>query len=221
MLKRTGTALTLILLLGALVACSNDDDSGDGGAQASATCEYAKSTEGSSKPVDLPAGSPEQSGDIEAVIATSAGDIPITLDADAAPCTVNSFLSLVEQDFYDDTECHRLGNLPGFSILQCGDPDGLGTGGPGYTYADELTGEETYPAGTLAMANAGADTNGSQFFLVFGDSQFDPNYTVFGTISEEGIQVLNAIGEKGHDGSGGTSGRPTAPVEITGVTIAE
>ena len=101
---------------------------------------------------------------------------------------MNSFVSLAEQGFYDDTPCPRIGDQEGFGILQCGDPTGTGAGGAGYSFADELSGDETYPAGTLAMANAGPDTNGSQFFLVFRDSQFPPSYTVFGTIDEAGLR---------------------------------
>ena len=83
----------------------------------------------------------------------------LTLDADEAPCTVNSFVSLAQQGYFDDTTCHRLTTTKesGISVLQCGDPTGTGTGGPGYAFDDELSGSETYPAGTLAMANAGPE----------------------------------------------------------------
>ncbi len=127
----------------------------------------------------------------------SAGDINVDLDAGATPCTVNSFLSLAEQGYFDGTDCHRL-TTQGIWVLQCGDPTGTGSGGPGYAFDDELTGAETYPAGTLAMANAGPGTNGSQFFLVYEDSLgLPPDYTVFGTISPEGLKVVQEIGAKG------------------------
>src|SRR5690606_21777336 len=111
-----------------------------------------------------PPAEPTASGTVPATIRTSAGDLAVSLDADAAPCTVNSFLSLAQQGYFDETPCHRL-TTSGIFVLQCGDPTGTGTGGPGYEFPDELTGSETYPAGTLAMANAGPDTNGSQFFV--------------------------------------------------------
>ena len=110
----------------------------------------------------------------------------------AAPCTVQSFLHLVGTRFYDRTPCHRLTAYPTLKVLQCGDPTGTGEGGPGYRYKDELptdlppaptdpTGERrVYARGVLAMANAGPDTNGSQFFLVYADSALRPNYTIFG-----------------------------------------
>ena len=131
---------------------------------------------------------------------------------------MNSFVSLAEQGFYDDTPCPRIGDQEGFGILQCGDPTGTGSGGPGYSFADELSGDETYPAGTIAMANAGPDTNGSQFFLVFRDSQFPPSYTVFGTITK-GLDVLTGIAAKGTS-NGGKDGAPAEPVTISTITIA-
>ena len=93
------------------------------------------------------------------------------LDADAAPCTVNSFVSLAEQGYFDGTSCHRLTTRrPASPCCSAATRPAPARGGPGYSFADELTGEETYPAGTLAMANAGPDTNGSQFFIVYGDT---------------------------------------------------
>ncbi|HAM43730.1 MAG TPA: peptidylprolyl isomerase, partial [Propionibacteriaceae bacterium] len=148
------------------------------------------------------------------------GDVPITLDRANAPCAVNSFISLAEQGFYDDTPCHRLGVATGFSMLQCGDPTGTGAGGPGYQYSEELTGNETYPAGTLAMARTSAPgSQGSQFFLVFDDTQLSPDYTVFGTIDATGIAVLKQVAAAGTDNSEGEGvEHPAKPVTITAVT---
>ncbi len=103
-------------------------------------------------------------------------------------------------------------------MLQCGDPTASGSGGPGYSFPDELEGDETYGPGTLAMANAGPDTNGSQFFIVYGDSPLDPAYTVFGEVSEEGIGVVEQIAAAGTD-TGATDGAPKTPVEISSVTV--
>ena len=104
-------------------------------------------------------------------------------------------------------------------MLQCGDPGGTGTGGPGYTFPTQVTGSETYPRGTVAMANSGSGTDGSQFFLVFGDSTLPPNYTVVGRIDDPGLAVLDTIAANGNDGANGTGdGAPTQPVTITAMT---
>ncbi|WP_245233128.1 MULTISPECIES: peptidylprolyl isomerase [Microbacterium] len=172
---------------------------------------------GAAREVTVPPADPTVSGTVTAVLQTSAGDIPMTLDADAAPCTVGSFVSLAEQAYYADTSCHRL-TTSGIFVLQCGDPTGTGRGGPGYSYPDELAGTETYPAGTVAMANAGPDTNGSQFFLVYDDTELAPDYTVFGQLSAEGLEVVRTIAAAGAEG-GRPDGAPATPVTITGVTV--
>ena len=167
--------------------------------------------------VSPPTAGEEPTGDVSAVLQTSAGDIPLTLTADRTPCTVGSFVSLAEQQYFDDTPCHRL-TTQGIFVLQCGDPSGTGTGGPGYRFGDELDGSETYPAGTVAMANAGPGTNGSQFFLVYEDTELPPNYTVFGSLTPEGLEVVRTIAADG-TATGGGDGAPATPVTITGVTI--
>lgn len=145
--------------------------------------------------------------------------VGLTLYRDKTPCTANSFESLAKQGFFDNVACHRLVSDPSFGVLQCGDPTGTGSGGPGYQFADELSGTETYPAGTLAMANSGANTNGSQFFMVFNDATLDPSYTVFGKVDAAGLKILKAIGAGGDDGSFGSSGggKPNLPALINSV----
>lgn len=190
------------------------DDAEDPGA-----CAYPATAQPAAKTVEPPADTtPPTEGSAQATLHLSAGDVTVTLDRTRTPCTTNSFLSLAEQGYYDDVECHRLTTSPTLSVLQCGDPSGTGAGGPGYSFADELDGTETYGAGTLAMANAGADTNGSQFFLVYADSQLSPDYTVFGHITA-GLDVVEAIGAKGTAG-GGTDGAPAEPVAIESITVA-
>ncbi len=212
-------AVAALLTPLALAGCSPDESpetSADLPAPDSdATCQYVPGGS-AARDVDTPPGEPEASGTVAATITTDAGDIAVTLDADAAPCTVGSFISLADQGYFDDTECHRL-TTQGIFVLQCGDPTASGRGGPGYTYADELTGSETYPAGTLAMANAGADTNGSQFFLVYEDTQLAPAYTVFGQIDPAGLEVVQAIAAKGAAG-GAPDGAPAETVTIQSVT---
>lgn len=157
---------------------------------------------------------------------TTAGNIGLTLNNPESPCTVNSFVSLANQGYFDGTTCHRLTTGAGLQVLQCGDPTGTGSGGPGYQFADEFPTDTfaegdpaaqtpiSYPRGTLAMANAGPGTNGSQFFLVYGDSELPPAYTAFGTIDETGLATLDAIAAKGVQG-GASDGAPAEPVDIT------
>ena len=169
------------------------------------------------KKVDPPPAEPADTGKVDVTLDTSVGEINATLDAGKTPCTVNSFTSLAKQGYFDDTTCHRL-TTQGIYVLQCGDPTATGMGGPGYQYDDELSGSETYRAGTLAMANAGPGTNGSQFFIVFDDSQLPPSYTVFGTVDAAGIKTVQKVAAKGTE-TGGPDGPPKQPVEIAGVTV--
>lgn len=182
----------------------------------SGECSYSTEARPASKAVDLPDADPAAAGEVPVTIATSAGELAVTLDADAAPCTTNSFLSLAEQGYFDGTNCHRL-TTQGIFVLQCGDPTGTGTGGPGYAFEDELSGTETYPAGTLAMANAGPDTNGSQFFIVYADTSLPPSYTVFGHLDEASTEVVAGIAADGTD-SGAPDGAPKTPVTLDSVT---
>jgi peptidyl-prolyl cis-trans isomerase B (cyclophilin B) len=156
---------------------------------------------------------------VEVAIKTSVGELDADLDADRTPCTVNSFVSLAEQGYFDGTSCHRL-TTEGIFVLQCGDPTGTGAGGPGYSFADELDGSETYGPGTLAMANAGPNTNGSQFFIVYGDSPLPPSYTVFGTVDEESVASVEDVAAVGSDNANGAGdGAPKKPVDISSVTV--
>lgn len=220
MLTRAALAAPLLLL--PLAACGSSDD-GKPAAQPDpeATCSYTEDPMGAAREVEPPSGEPTETGTVTAVIKTSRGDLGIELDAKSAPCTVNSFISLADQDFYDNTECPRIEDVPGFAMLQCGDPTGSGSGGPGYTVPDEISGDERYPAGTIAMANTGQpDSGGSQFFLVFNETQLPPAYTVFGQLDAAAVKVLQKVGAEGNDGShpaGG--GRPARAFEITDVVV--
>jgi len=176
------------------------------------------------KKVALPPDGPApSSGTVGVRLATSAGDIGLTLDRALAPCTVVNFLSLAKQGFYDGTSCHRLSVSTGLQMLQCGDPVGDGTGGPGYTIRDELFPGLTYGRGVLAMAKTSApDSGGSQFFLVFGEIDIPPEYAVFGSINDPGLETLDTIARAGIDpakpGIGDGSGPPKLPVTLTHVT---
>jgi peptidyl-prolyl cis-trans isomerase B (cyclophilin B) len=205
-------AALLALVCAATLASCGDDESSGSGAPAAGSCQYPDDGTQPAKEVEPPPEEPTESGDVDVTIATSVGDVGATLDAAAAPCTVNSFLSLAEQGYFDGTDCHRL-TTQGIFVLQCGDPTGSGAGGPGYSFPDELTGQETYEGGTLAMANAGPDTNGSQFFMVYDDTQLSPDYTVFGQIDQAGVDVITKVARKGT-----TTGSPDGP-PATQVTI--
>ncbi|MER6129411.1 peptidylprolyl isomerase [Streptomyces sp. NPDC001795] len=158
-------------------------------------------------------------------LATTCGDIGIALKTAAAPHTVNSFNFLAAQGFFDHTKCHRL-TTNGIYVLQCGDPKGTGTGGPGYTIPDENLTDKSlkgnvYPAGTVAMANTGQKhTGGSQFFLVYQDSQLPPSYTPFGTIDAAGLKVLKKIAAAGEN-TGAGDGAPNATVVINKASVTK
>ena len=196
-------------------------------------CQYTVTPdEPPARPVPLPpdpAHTPDR-GQAGVTLATTQGLIPLTLNRAEAPCTVQSFLHLTKHHFYDMTTCHRLTSYPTLKVLQCGDPTGTGEGGPGYSYKDELpvglppaptdpTGaRKVYARGVLAMANAGPDTNGSQFFVVYGDSALRPNYTIFGTVNAVGLSTLDRIAAGGsvvnEDNPTGVDGTPVRTTEI-------
>ncbi|HEX3899030.1 MAG TPA: peptidylprolyl isomerase [Mycobacteriales bacterium] len=158
-----------------------------------------------------------------ATIVTNCGTIVVALDGKDAPHTVNSFNFLASKGFFNDTPCHRLTTAEaGIDVLQCGDPTGTGSGGPGYEFQDENLKGATYPAGTVAMANSGANTNGSQFFLVYGKTPLPPKYTPFGHIVS-GLDVVQRIAAAGTDNSNGYAGdgRPIQPVVIESFTVTK
>jgi len=212
--------LTLAVVALTLASCGDSSESADAGPADGVPCDYVVGGE-AAKEVDPPPANAAETGTVAVTISTDQGDLSAELDADAAPCTVNSFVSLAEQGYFDDTPCHRLTTAAsGIYVLQCGDPSGSGSGGPGYSYADELTGSETYGPGTLAMANAGPDTNGSQFFIVYDTSPLQPDYTVFGQIDDASLATVDEIAAAGSDDAYSSgSGHPNTPVTITGVSV--
>jgi len=181
-----------------------------------AGCAYVP--DGSGTDVTPPAdGAPAALAATDVSLELTQGAVTLALDAATAPCTVQSFVTLAGQGYFDGTTCHRLTTSGSLQVLQCGDPTGTGSGGPGYSFADETSDDMTYTRGTVAMANAGPDTNGSQFFLVYGDSQLPPDYTVFGEITG-GLEVLDAIAAAGVSG-GGSDGAPAEAVDIASVAV--
>ncbi|MDE3087446.1 MAG: peptidylprolyl isomerase [Acidobacteriota bacterium] len=149
-----------------------------------------------------------------AEMVTTKGTMSISLDPLAAPKTVNNFVFLARYHYFDGIVFHRV--IPGF-VLQGGDPTGTGTGGPGYRFADELPPPGRYELGSLAMANAGPDTNGSQFFVISGPDgvRLPPNYSLFGKVVS-GLDVVATI-----DAVGSRSGKPSETVTIESVTVSE
>ncbi|MCW2716047.1 MAG: putative peptidyl-prolyl cis-trans isomerase cyclophilin type [Frankiales bacterium] len=220
------SAVAVVLVVVAAVwiglASRSDDPAAAAGAApapsaAPGTCAYPPGRP-ASKPAPVPSTQDvERQQPFTATLTTSQGTVVLALDSAAAPCTVNSFRSLAGAQFFDDTPCHRLTASPQLKVVQCGDPSGTGSGSPGYEFADENLAGATYPRGTVAMANSGPGTNGSQFFLVYADSQLPPSYTPFGTVTA-GLDVLEKVAAGGSTPPG--DGKPVLPLQITGVQVA-
>jgi peptidyl-prolyl cis-trans isomerase B (cyclophilin B) len=151
---------------------------------------------------------------------TNCGNIVVTTVGSKAPITLTQLSTLARGGFFNNSLCHRL-TTKGLYVLQCGDPTATGSGGPNFTYRDEnlpAEGFNNYPAGTVAMANSGPGTNGSQFFLVFADTTLGANYTIWGTITQ-GLDIVKAIAKAGVKG-GGADGPPNQPIAINRVTVS-
>jgi peptidyl-prolyl cis-trans isomerase B (cyclophilin B) len=195
-------------------------------------CTYTASSAGAVSKASMPTATPDYKAAYTASINTNLGPIKIDLANSKATCTVNSFVHLASTNFWNNTQCHRVSDSGGLYMLQCGDPTSkaseklscssttIGTGGPGYEFANENLTGATYPAGTIAMANTGtADSNGSQFFLVFKATSLPASYTPFGTITS-GLNILQNVGKTGttctYSAGGGV---PKEKVVIDSVSI--
>ncbi|MER5278181.1 peptidylprolyl isomerase [Streptomyces sp. NPDC002809] len=226
------SAVAVVAVIGgATYFATNGDDDKDNKANADAAASQSPSAEPSpsvsEKTEPEPAMKIDEKAKYTMSLKTSQGDISFAMDAAKTPHTTNSFKSLADKKFFDGTKCHRL-TTDGIFVLQCGDPKGDGTGGPGYTIPDEnLTalgkagadGTVTYPAGTVAMANTGqAHTGGSQFFLVYKDSKLPPSYTPFGTMDADSLKAVEAIGKAGVTG-GTADGAPKKAVNISKAAV--
>ncbi|MBC9725643.1 peptidylprolyl isomerase [Streptomyces sp. TRM68367] len=236
-----------VVLVGSLALYTTgvlkEDDKANAGADVTPSASPSKAPDPCAKPAagkpktetwkKEPAMSIDESAKYTMKLDTTCGEMDIALKASAAPHTVNSFNFLASKGYFDHTKCHRLTNQ-GIYVLQCGDPKGTGMGGPGYTIPDENLKDKSlkggvYPAGTVAMANQynpqtkqGRNSGGSQFFLVYQDSQLPPDYTPFGTISEAGMKVLKKIADAGAqapDQTGNTA--PNATVVINKATVTK
>jgi peptidyl-prolyl cis-trans isomerase B (cyclophilin B) len=184
-------------------------------------CTYAPNGTAARK-VGVPPAKPAYKGArYQATIKTNRGTIVLDLLNHQAACTVNSFIYLAAKHYFNNTSCHRL-TTTGIYVLQCGDPTGTGSGGPGYKFADENLAGAKYTEGTVAMANAGPGTNGSQFFLVYRNSTTLPaSYTPFGKIVG-GLGIIQNVAKAGTDNSNGNGdGHPKEKVTIESVTITK
>jgi peptidyl-prolyl cis-trans isomerase B (cyclophilin B) len=198
-----------------------------------ANCTYPSTSEPASKPVNPPRSGkvPTSPAVVSASMVTNEGNIGLQLNNAESPCTVNNFASLAQQGYFDHTTCHRLTTSPTLAVLQCGDPTGSGSGGPGYQFANEYPTNQyrladpalqkplVYPRGTLAMANSGSGTNGSQFFVVYADSELPPTYTVFGRIDATGLATVDKVAAGGVVG-GSDDGKPAIATTITSVRLS-
>jgi len=209
-MKRVWKTMTIALVAAALLiaGCGGGGTDGANGAQEQRTSFDA--------PPDMQI---DLNRTYEAVVKTSKGEFTIELFAKDAPVTVNNFVFLAKQKYFEGIVFHRI--IPGY-IIQTGDPTGTGRGGPGYTFEDELGGPHQYDTGIVAMANAGPNTNGSQFFICTGEASQAlnqiPNYTIFGKIKSgmETVLAVDAVPVAGPNGD-----TPQETVRIESVTIQE
>ncbi|HEY8534446.1 MAG TPA: peptidylprolyl isomerase [Micromonospora sp.] len=235
----TGVALLLVIVATVwLIVRLGDDEETTATAQATSqpgVCEWKEIPAGerTSTTVDVglpPTTTPPTSGTQVMTIETNFGEITVSIDLSKAPCSAAAFSYLASKNFWDGTKCHRM--FPG--MLQCGDPSAKGegyrssdgTGGPSFQYADEnlpVGKSPAYPTGTVALANSGPNTNGSQFFFIYEDVDLSPNYTVLGTVTS-GLDVIKKATAKGHDGAFDPSpggGHPKQDIEIRKLTISD
>ncbi|HEX5114327.1 MAG TPA: peptidylprolyl isomerase [Pseudonocardiaceae bacterium] len=261
--RRVASAAAVTALLGLLAGCSNATGGSAVASRGSATlppsaglsapavpaggsakCDFT-ATPDQPAPAGhaegLPPSTADRSGTVTITLHTTAGDVPISMPRAQAPCTVASFTFLAGKGYFDKTPCHRITDYPepnALFVLQCGDPTGSGSGGPGYTIPDENPTDlkpapggqnaDVYPRGTVAMANTGQPhSGGSQFFLVYRDSNLPPSYATFGTVAQSGLSVLDKIAAggitPGTDPSSGQTtpndGKPKNPVVINSATV--
>ncbi|MCW2623108.1 MAG: peptidylprolyl isomerase [Frankiales bacterium] len=215
--------LVVALVVAAVVylAQRNDEDSSPSASTGSAvrvgSCTYERTPDPAAKAATPPTGADLRTGAVTATLNTTVGALTVQLDGAAAPCATTSFVSLARQGFYDGTPCHRLVADPGGpALLQCGDPTGSGSGGPGYDYAEEALDGATYPAGTVAVAKTAAPgTSGSQFFIVIADVPLSSDYTPVGRVTA-GLQALLPVAAAGSTPEG--DGAPNTPVKLSKVT---
>lgn len=247
-IRRAGAIGVALVAAATLVACGSADDEGadDTAAQGDHSCDFAD-VGGAARPVSAPPETVPDTGEVRLDLRTGVGDIPVVLDREAAPCAVASTVHLAESAFYVTTACHRLTTAEsGMFFLQCGDPSGRGSGGPGYAVPSEparglepaeerpaadgdtdgdgeATEEVVFPRGSVVLADRRVpDSGGSQFLLVYADTVLPAGQTLMGTVTEEGLEVLDEIAEAGSDDAfGDGDGRPETGVRLRAVDVTE
>ena len=215
--------VSLILLTMAVISltgCSKSDESSQPApvTEDGITCTETKATGHNPKEIPTPTEVLTEFPKTFTLV-TNCGNIVITTVGEKAPFTMTSIAALAEGGFYNDSLCHRL-TTQGLFVLQCGDPTATGSGGPQFTFPDENLPENTdnnYPEGTVAMANSGPNTNGSQFFLVYANTTLAPSYTIWGTITS-GLDIVKAIAKAGAAG-GAPDGKPVKTIAIQKVLV--
>lgn len=213
-MKRTMIAVITALVAGVIVSSPATAETGQ-----PAQCEFTPTPDNpAARPVRVPRAKAKSHGTVDVSIATNYGTLELRLDRDNAPCAVHNIVHLARADFYDDSRCFRLTNSPRLGVLQCGDIYRAEEGGPGYKFPDEVTGQETYPRGTIAMGNQGPGTNGSEWFIVHSVAKIRPVYTVMGHVTR-GIEVMDRIVAAGIDPDGAVDGAPRHPVVIHDVRV--
>ncbi|BCB74221.1 peptidylprolyl isomerase [Phytohabitans flavus] len=230
----------LVLVAGVVlvVSLTGDDDTATPAAEGSGapvSCAWTEVPKEQRSPATKDVGvppttTPPNTGTKTMAVDTNFGKININMDLSKSPCAAESFSFLSSKKFFDGTKCHRM--FPG--MLQCGDPSAKGkgyresdgSGGPSYRYANEYlpTSERpAYPAGVVALANSGPDSNGSQFFFIYQDVELSPDYTVIGKVDQAGLDVIKKATEKGHDGAFDPSpggGHPKNDINLNTVTVS-
>jgi peptidyl-prolyl cis-trans isomerase B (cyclophilin B) len=216
---RSSTALvTAALFIAALTATTSQAAPPPDRGQRPAHCEFTPTPENpAARPVGLPTAKARSHGTVDIGFVTNYGTFVVRMDRGNAPCGVHNFVHLTRSGFYDDTQCFRLTNSTRLGVLQCGDIYRQEEGGPGYKFPDEVTGQETYPRGTVAMGNQGAGTNGSEFFVVHSHANIPPNYTVLGRVIS-GMDTFDRIVAAGI-ADPDLDGPPTYPVRIYRVKV--
>lgn len=216
-----------------IIVAGKDDGKGssaDASASASAgtppECTYTpRQADGVNvRDVGLPQTPPPKEGKVTLDVVTDQGNMTFGLDRSLAPCAVQSMEYLASQGFFNNSPCHRLVDQDTFGVLQCGDPSGTGQGGPAYQMPQEPpSGDHPYTKGVIAMANSGQpDSTGSQFFIMFKDTDLPPDYSVVGTVTA-GLDIVENVAAAGNDGSMEPSpggGKPNLPITIQSMTVA-
>ena len=184
-----------------------------GGDQPTVQCEFTPTPENpAAKPVTIPSSTAKAVGKVDVYFFTNYGPFVVRMSRATAPCGVHNFIHLTKSRFYDFTQCFRLTNSTRLGVLQCGDIYRQEEGGPGYKFPDEVTGQETYPRGTVAYGNQGPGTNGSEFFVVHSHANIAPNYTILGQVIH-GMSTFDRIVAAGI-ADPDLDGPPARPVHI-------